>query len=106
MRKTTATRMTGRRRPWSSEMLRIDCAWKSVKPTSIPAVCVHREKLYANTRYGMVYAFAELRTVERSFLVESPPGSPPSTGDRHGLMQVELLRPVAAAEEEGSRCAC
>ncbi|BAS92838.1 Os05g0216800 [Oryza sativa Japonica Group] len=62
MRKTTATRMTGRRRPWSSEMLRIDCAWKSVKPTSIPAVCVHREKLYANTRYGMVYAFAELRT--------------------------------------------
>nr|AAT47021.1 hypothetical protein [Oryza sativa Japonica Group] len=39
--------------------------------------------------------------VERSFLVESPPGSPPSTGDRHGLMQVELLRPVAAAEEEG-----
>uniref|UniRef100_A0A0E0I2C2 KIB1-4 beta-propeller domain-containing protein n=1 Tax=Oryza nivara TaxID=4536 RepID=A0A0E0I2C2_ORYNI len=39
--------------------------------------------------------------VERSFLVESPPGSPSGTGDRHGLMQVELLRPVAAAEEEG-----
>uniref|UniRef100_A0A0E0Q9W0 DUF295 domain-containing protein n=1 Tax=Oryza rufipogon TaxID=4529 RepID=A0A0E0Q9W0_ORYRU len=39
--------------------------------------------------------------VERSFLVESPPGSPPGTGDRRGLMQVELLRPVAAAEEEG-----
>uniref|UniRef100_A0A0E0DNE1 KIB1-4 beta-propeller domain-containing protein n=1 Tax=Oryza meridionalis TaxID=40149 RepID=A0A0E0DNE1_9ORYZ len=39
--------------------------------------------------------------VERSFLVESPPGSPPSTGDCRRLMQVELLRPVAAAEEEG-----
>uniref|UniRef100_A0A0D3GSE3 Uncharacterized protein n=1 Tax=Oryza barthii TaxID=65489 RepID=A0A0D3GSE3_9ORYZ len=24
------------------EMLRIDRMWKSVKPTSIPAVCVHR----------------------------------------------------------------
>ncbi|BAH92335.1 putative F-box protein At1g65770 [Oryza sativa Japonica Group] len=102
-----------------------DRAWKSVKPTSIPAVvdvAVHRGQLYANTRYGMVYAFPELRGlgsaspeiipsvtrrpnayVERSFLVESPPGS---AGGRRGLMQVELLRPVAASgggedEEEG-----
>ncbi|BAS73011.1 Os01g0599300 [Oryza sativa Japonica Group] len=33
---------------------------KSVKPTSMPAmvdVSVHRGQLYANTRYGMVYAF-------------------------------------------------
>ncbi|KAL5218287.1 hypothetical protein ABZP36_018971 [Zizania latifolia] len=91
-----------------------DRAWKSVKPTSIPAVvdvAVHRGQLYANTRYGMVYAFPELRGlgsaspeiipsvtrrpstyVERSFLVESPPG--PCA--RSELVQVELLRPVAA----------
>lgn len=33
---------------------------KSVKPTSMPAmvdVSVHHGQLYANTRYGMVYAF-------------------------------------------------
>ncbi|BAS97199.1 Os06g0272500 [Oryza sativa Japonica Group] len=42
-------------------MLRIDRAWKSVKPTS-------------------------------------------SAGGRRGLMQVELLRPVAAAEEEACSC--
>uniref|UniRef100_J3LS18 KIB1-4 beta-propeller domain-containing protein n=1 Tax=Oryza brachyantha TaxID=4533 RepID=J3LS18_ORYBR len=98
-----------------------DRVWKSVKPTSIPDVvdvAIHRGQLYANTRYGMVYAFPELRGlgsaspeiipsvtrrpnayVERSFLVESPPGS---SGDRRGLMQVELLRSVAAAGgEEG-----
>ncbi|KAF0910213.1 hypothetical protein E2562_001410 [Oryza meyeriana var. granulata] len=98
-----------------------DRVWKSVKPTSIPAVvdvAVHRGQLYANTPYGMVYAFPELRGlgsaspeiipsvtrrpnayVERSFLVESPPGS---AGGRRGLMQVELLRSVAAAGgEEG-----
>nr|CAB3493528.1 unnamed protein product [Digitaria exilis] len=91
-----------------------DRAWKSVAPTSIPAVVdvvVHRAQLYANTRYGMMYVFPELHGlgsaspeiipsvtrrpsayVERSFLVESPRGE---------LMQVELLRPVAAAGGEG-----
>ncbi|TVU45458.1 hypothetical protein EJB05_04945, partial [Eragrostis curvula] len=91
-----------------------DSAWKSVAPTSIPAVVdvvVHKGQLYANTRYGMMYVFPELRGlgsaspeiipsvtrrpsayVERSFLVESPRGE---------LMQVELLRPVAAAGGEG-----
>ncbi|KAL6637699.1 hypothetical protein ACP70R_025271 [Stipagrostis hirtigluma subsp. patula] len=91
-----------------------DRAWKSVAPTSIPAVVdvvVHKGQLYANTRYGMMYVFPELRGlgsaspeiipsvtrrpsayVERSFLVESPRGE---------LMQVELLRPVAAAGGEG-----
>jgi hypothetical protein len=92
-----------------------DGAWKSVKPSSIPAVvdvALHRGQLYANTRYGMVYVFPELRGmgsaspeiipsvtrrpnsyVELSFLVEAPGGA--------GLMQVELLRPVAAAGGEG-----
>ncbi|KQK13584.2 uncharacterized protein LOC100832284 [Brachypodium distachyon] len=92
-----------------------DNSWKSVKPTSIPAVvdlALHRGQLYANTRYGMVYVFPELRGlgsaspeiipsvtrrptsyVERSFLVETPGGGE--------LMQVELLRPVAAAGGEG-----
>jgi hypothetical protein len=91
-----------------------DSAWKSVSPTSIPSVVdvmVHKGQLYANTRYGMMYAFPELRSlgsaspeiipsvtrrpssyVERSFLVESPSGE---------LMQVELLRPVAASGGEG-----
>ncbi|KAF8681943.1 hypothetical protein HU200_045396 [Digitaria exilis] len=91
-----------------------DRAWKSVAPTSIPAVVdvvVHRGQLYANTRYGMMYVFPELHGlgsaspeiipsvtrrpsayVERSFLVEPPRGE---------LMQVELLRPVAAAGGEG-----
>lgn len=91
-----------------------DRAWKSVAPTSIPSVVdvvVHRGQLYANTRYGMMYVFPEIRGlgsaspeiipsvtrrpsayVERSFLVESPRGE---------LMQVELLRPVAAAGGEG-----
>ncbi|RLN40532.1 putative F-box protein [Panicum miliaceum] len=91
-----------------------DRAWKSVAPTSIPAVVdvvVHRGQLYANTRYGMMYVFPELHGlgsaspeiipsvtrrpsayVERSFLVEFPRGE---------LMQVELLRPVAAAGGEG-----
>ncbi|KAK8444346.1 hypothetical protein SEVIR_9G120700v4 [Setaria viridis] len=91
-----------------------DRAWKSVAPTSIPAVVdvvVHRGQLYANTRYGMMYMFPELHGlgsaspeiipsvtrrpsayVERSFLVESPRGE---------LMQVELLRPVRAAGGEG-----
>jgi hypothetical protein len=85
-----------------------------VSPTSIPSVVdvmVHKGQLYANTRYGMMYAFPELRSlgsaspeiipsvtrrpssyVERSFLVESPSGE---------LMQVELLRPVAASGGEG-----
>ncbi|PAN45445.1 hypothetical protein PAHAL_9G119800 [Panicum hallii] len=91
-----------------------DRSWKSVAPTSIPAVVdvvVHRGQLYANTRYGMMYVFPELHRlgsaspeiipsvtrrpsayVERSFLVASPRGE---------LMQVELLRPVAAAGGEG-----
>ncbi|XP_062209402.1 putative F-box protein At1g65770 [Phragmites australis] len=91
-----------------------DRAWKSVAPTSIPTVVdvvVHKGQLYANTRYGMMYVFPELRGLgsaspeiipsvtrrpsaylERSFLVESPRGE---------LMQVELLRPVAAAGGEG-----
>ncbi|KAG2535858.1 F-box protein SKIP23-like isoform X1 [Panicum virgatum] len=91
-----------------------DRAWKAVAPTSIPAVVdvvVHRGQLYANTRYGMMYVFPELHWlgsaspeiipsvtrrpsayVERSFLVECPRGE---------LMQVELLRPVAAAGGEG-----
>ncbi|KAJ1293954.1 hypothetical protein BS78_01G109300 [Paspalum vaginatum] len=91
-----------------------DRAWKSVAPTSIPSVVdvvVHQGQLYANTRYGMMYVFPEIRGlgsaspeiipsvtrrpsayVERSFLVESPRGE---------VMQVELLRPVAAAGGEG-----
>ncbi|KAK3149582.1 hypothetical protein QOZ80_3AG0219420 [Eleusine coracana subsp. coracana] len=90
-----------------------DSAWKSVTPTSIPAVIdvvVHGGQLYANTRFGMMYAFPELRGlgsaspeiipsvtrrpsayVDRSFLVESPRGE---------LMQVELLRPMAASGGE------
>uniref|UniRef100_A0A0D9VY11 DUF295 domain-containing protein n=1 Tax=Leersia perrieri TaxID=77586 RepID=A0A0D9VY11_9ORYZ len=99
-----------------------DRAWKSVKPASIPAVvdvAVHGGQLYANTRYGMVYAFPELRGlgsaspeiipsvtrrpnayVERSFLVEySPPDHPAGSRRRGLLMQVELLR--STAEEEG-----
>ncbi|GJN23576.1 hypothetical protein PR202_gb11238 [Eleusine coracana subsp. coracana] len=92
-----------------------DSAWKSVTPTSIPAVidvAVHGGQLYANTRFGMIYAFPELRGlgsaspeiipsvtrrpssyVERSFLVEHPRGGE--------LMQVELLRPVAAVTAAG-----
>ncbi|XP_051178769.1 F-box protein KIB4-like [Lolium perenne] len=92
-----------------------DGAWKSVKPSSIPAVvdlALHRGQLYANTHYGMVYVYPELcglgsaspeiipsvtrrptSYVERSFLVETPGGA--------GLMQVELLRPVLAAGGEG-----
>jgi len=92
-----------------------DRAWKSVAPTSIPAVVVHQGHLYANTRYGMMCVFPELYDdlnsafpeiipsvttgrpnayVEHSFLVEleSPRGE---------LMQVELLRPVTAAGGEG-----
>lgn len=88
-----------------------DSTWKSVKPSSIPAVvdlALHRGQLYANTRYGMVYVFPELHGLgsaspdiipsvtrmptsymQRSFLVQTPSGG--------ALMQVELVK---AAEGE------
>ncbi|XP_048573203.1 putative F-box protein At1g65770 [Triticum urartu] len=91
-----------------------DSTWKSVKPSSIPAVvdlALHRGQLYANTLFGMVYVYPELHglgsaspdiipsetrrptsRVESSFLVQTPGGG--------ALMQVERVNPVPPAESE------
>lgn len=91
-----------------------DSTWKSVKPSSIPAVvdlALHRGQLYANTRFGMVYVFPELRglgsaspdiipsvtrkptsSVKSSFLVQTPGGG--------ALMQVEVVGSAVAAGGE------
>ncbi|KAF7047467.1 hypothetical protein CFC21_056393 [Triticum aestivum] len=89
-----------------------DSAWKSVKPSSIPAVvdlALHRGQLYANTLFGMVYVYPELHGLgsaspdiipsmtrrptsglKSSLLVQTPGGG--------ALMQVEFVRPAVDGE--------